>query len=161
MKKPASNLAGFSFQPDRSGGSGFRGFFRLDAGLVIGALRRGVAIDKLDDRHRRHVAVAEAGLQDADIAALTVLVAGAQHFEQLRNMLILLELRVGLTAGASAPEILVCQVIERIKALGAVSVRTMDGIEETIKFPLPKGLKIEAATGLELSQRRPETGSDN
>ncbi|MBP8029452.1 MAG: 4-hydroxy-3-methylbut-2-enyl diphosphate reductase, partial [Giesbergeria sp.] len=67
--------------------------------------------------------------------------------------------RVGLTAGASAPEILVRQVIERIKALGAVSVRTMDGIEETIKFPLPKGLKIDTATGLELSQRRPETGS--
>ncbi len=51
--------------------------------------------------------------------------------------------RVGLTAGASAPEILVQQVIERIKALGAVAVRKMDGIEETIKFPLPKGLKIE------------------
>ena len=50
--------------------------------------------------------------------------------------------RVGLTAGASAPEILVKQVIDRIKALGAVSVRKMDGIEETIKFPLPKGLKI-------------------
>ncbi len=51
--------------------------------------------------------------------------------------------RVGLTAGASAPEILVQQVIERIKALGAVAVRKMDGIEETIKFPLPKGLKQE------------------
>ena len=50
--------------------------------------------------------------------------------------------RVGLTAGASAPEILVRQVIERIKALGAVSVRKMDGIEETVKFPLPKGLKL-------------------
>ena len=49
--------------------------------------------------------------------------------------------RVGLTAGASAPEILVRQVIDRIKALGAVSVRKMDGIQETIKFPLPKGLK--------------------
>ena len=51
--------------------------------------------------------------------------------------------RVGLTAGASAPEILVTQVIDRIKALGAVSVRKMSGIEETVKFPLPKGLKIE------------------
>jgi len=49
--------------------------------------------------------------------------------------------RVGLTAGASAPEILVQQVIERIKVLGAVSRRKMDGIEETVKFPLPKGLK--------------------
>ena len=51
--------------------------------------------------------------------------------------------RVGLTAGASAPEILVRQVIERIKALGAISVRTMDGLTETIKFPLPKGLKLD------------------
>ena len=50
-------------------------------------------------------------------------------------------LRVGLTAGASAPEILVRQVIDRIKAMGAVSVRKMDGISETVKFPLPKGLK--------------------
>jgi 4-hydroxy-3-methylbut-2-en-1-yl diphosphate reductase len=50
--------------------------------------------------------------------------------------------RVGLTAGASAPEILVRQVIDRIKALGAVSVRKMQGIEEKVKFPLPKGLKL-------------------
>lgn len=51
--------------------------------------------------------------------------------------------RVGLTAGASAPEILVREVIDRVKALGAVSVRKMDGIEETLKFPLPKGLKLD------------------
>ncbi len=50
--------------------------------------------------------------------------------------------RVGLTAGASAPEVLVQEVIARVKALGAVSVRKMDGIEETVKFPLPKGLKL-------------------
>jgi 4-hydroxy-3-methylbut-2-enyl diphosphate reductase len=49
--------------------------------------------------------------------------------------------RVGLTAGASAPDILVQQVITRLKALGAVSVRKMDGVEETVQFPLPKGLK--------------------
>ena len=67
--------------------------------------------------------------------------------------------RVGLTAGASAPEILVKQVIDRIKALGAVSVRSMNGIEETVKFPLPKGLKLDATTGLELAERRPETGA--
>ncbi|MCZ2407555.1 MAG: 4-hydroxy-3-methylbut-2-enyl diphosphate reductase, partial [Burkholderiales bacterium] len=53
--------------------------------------------------------------------------------------------RVGLTAGASAPEVLVQQVIERIKALGAVSVRKLSGIEETLKFPLPKGLKLDGA----------------
>jgi 4-hydroxy-3-methylbut-2-enyl diphosphate reductase len=49
--------------------------------------------------------------------------------------------RVGLTAGASAPDILVQQVIARLRAFGAVSVQTLDGVEETIKFPLPKGLK--------------------
>ena len=50
--------------------------------------------------------------------------------------------RVGLTAGASAPEVLVKAVIDRIRALGAVSVRKMDGIQETVKFPLPKGLRV-------------------
>ncbi|MDB5957681.1 4-hydroxy-3-methylbut-2-enyl diphosphate reductase [Ramlibacter sp.] len=50
--------------------------------------------------------------------------------------------RVGLTAGASAPEVLVQDVIARIKALGAVAVRRMDGIVESVKFPLPKGLKL-------------------
>jgi len=48
--------------------------------------------------------------------------------------------RVGLTAGASAPDILVQQVIERLRALGAVSVRSMPGVVETITFPLPMGL---------------------
>ena len=51
--------------------------------------------------------------------------------------------RVGLTAGASAPEVLVQAVIQRIRLLGAISVRKMDGITETIKFPLPKGLKLD------------------
>ena len=49
--------------------------------------------------------------------------------------------RVGLTAGASAPEVLVDEVIARVKSLGALSVRRMEGVEETMKFPLPKGLK--------------------
>jgi 4-hydroxy-3-methylbut-2-enyl diphosphate reductase len=52
--------------------------------------------------------------------------------------------RVGLTAGASAPEVLVQDVIARIRSLGAVAVRRLDGIEETVKFPLPKGLKLDA-----------------
>ena len=49
--------------------------------------------------------------------------------------------RVGLTAGASAPDVLVREVMDRLKTLGAVSVRKLDGVQETIKFPLPKGLK--------------------
>jgi 4-hydroxy-3-methylbut-2-enyl diphosphate reductase len=48
--------------------------------------------------------------------------------------------RVGLTAGASAPDILVQQVIARLKALGALSIRRIPGVEETVHFPLPKGL---------------------
>jgi len=54
--------------------------------------------------------------------------------------------RVGLTAGASAPDVLVQQVISRLKALGAVSVRRMQGVEEHVRFPLPKGL---GGTGLD------------
>jgi 4-hydroxy-3-methylbut-2-enyl diphosphate reductase len=53
--------------------------------------------------------------------------------------------KVGLTAGASAPDVLVQEVIARLRALGAVSVRTLDGIQETIKFPMPKGLKLDGA----------------
>jgi 4-hydroxy-3-methylbut-2-enyl diphosphate reductase len=48
--------------------------------------------------------------------------------------------RVGLTAGASAPELLVQQVIARLRSFGAVAVRKMSGVEETIRFPLPLGL---------------------
>ena len=66
------------------------------------------------------------------------------HADELKAEWFVGRQRVGLTAGASAPEILVTAVIDRIKALGAVSVRKMAGIEETVKFPLPKGLKIES-----------------
>jgi len=52
--------------------------------------------------------------------------------------------RVGLTAGASAPELLVEQVITKLRELGATTVRNLPGVEEHLKFPLPKGLKIEA-----------------
>ncbi|MPS28835.1 4-hydroxy-3-methylbut-2-enyl diphosphate reductase [Pigmentiphaga sp.] len=48
--------------------------------------------------------------------------------------------RVGVTAGASAPDVLVQQVIARLKELGAASVRTLAGAEEGIAFPLPRGL---------------------
>ena len=47
---------------------------------------------------------------------------------------------VGVTAGASAPEILVRQVIEKLKNLGAESVGEVQGISETVTFPLPKSL---------------------
>ena len=52
--------------------------------------------------------------------------------------------RVGLTAGASAPELLVNAVVERLRALGAVSVRTISGVPEKVHFPLPLGLGDKA-----------------
>ena len=48
--------------------------------------------------------------------------------------------RIGVTAGASAPEVLVQAVIDRLKQLGAASVRALEGVEENVTFPLPKGL---------------------
>jgi 4-hydroxy-3-methylbut-2-enyl diphosphate reductase len=48
--------------------------------------------------------------------------------------------RVGVTAGASAPEELVVDLVDRLKSLGARRVRTLPGIEEHTSFPLPKGL---------------------
>lgn len=53
--------------------------------------------------------------------------------------------RIGVTAGASAPEILVEEVIERLRALGARSVRQLEGVEEQVKFPMPRGLGREGA----------------
>lgn len=51
------------------------------------------------------------------------------------------KLRIGLTAGASAPEVLVQAVIDKLKEYGAKSVRILEGVEENVIFPLPKGLK--------------------
>ena len=48
--------------------------------------------------------------------------------------------RVGLTAGASAPDVLVQAVITRLRELGALSIRKMDGVTEDVHFPLPRGL---------------------
>jgi 4-hydroxy-3-methylbut-2-enyl diphosphate reductase len=59
--------------------------------------------------------------------------------------------RVGVSAGASAPEILVREVIERLRALGAQSVRNLDGVVESVVFPMPKGLASGA--------KSPETGA--
>jgi 4-hydroxy-3-methylbut-2-enyl diphosphate reductase len=54
--------------------------------------------------------------------------------------------RVGVTAGASAPEVLVQAVVDRIRQLGTRSVRVLDGVEENVTFPLPKGLATLPAT---------------
>jgi 4-hydroxy-3-methylbut-2-enyl diphosphate reductase len=52
--------------------------------------------------------------------------------------------RVGVTAGASAPEVLVQEVIAKLRELGARHVMQLNGIEENVAFPLPKGLGIPA-----------------
>ena len=51
---------------------------------------------------------------------------------------------IGVTAGASAPEVLVHEVVARLQSLGASRVRELEGINETITFPLPKGLSSAA-----------------
>ena len=49
---------------------------------------------------------------------------------------------IGVTAGASAPEILVLRVIERIKALSGAKVVQAEGVEEGVSFPLPRELVV-------------------
>jgi 4-hydroxy-3-methylbut-2-enyl diphosphate reductase len=49
---------------------------------------------------------------------------------------------VGVTAGASAPDVLVQGVVQRLCELGATEVREMDGISESVVFPLPKALSV-------------------
>lgn len=53
---------------------------------------------------------------------------------------------IGVTAGASAPEILVKQVIEHLKSLGCTSMIETEGISENITFEIPKELRIEVKT---------------
>ena len=48
--------------------------------------------------------------------------------------------RVGLTAGASAPDVLVQEVIASLREMGATTIRKMDGVVEDVHFPLPRGL---------------------
>ena len=48
---------------------------------------------------------------------------------------------IGVTAGASAPEVLVEEVIAHLQALGAGTVQSLDGVIEDVKFPLPSGLR--------------------
>ena len=52
--------------------------------------------------------------------------------------------RIGVSAGASAPEVLVQEVIDKLRELGAKRVVQLDGISENVTFPLPKGLGAAA-----------------
>jgi 4-hydroxy-3-methylbut-2-enyl diphosphate reductase len=72
--------------------------------------------------------------------------------DQLQAQWLAGKARVGVTAGASAPEVLVKEVLARLAELGATVVRELDGAVERIVFPLPKGLHGKAAA------KAPETG---
>ena len=61
--------------------------------------------------------------------------------EELREEWVAGKRRVGVTAGASAPEVLVKQVIARLKEMGALGVTELSGVVESVTFPLPKGLQ--------------------
>jgi 4-hydroxy-3-methylbut-2-en-1-yl diphosphate reductase len=65
--------------------------------------------------------------------------------EQLKAEWVAGKRRVGITAGASAPETLVTELIERLKALGAASVRQLEGVSESVVFTLPRELAAHAA----------------
>ena len=62
--------------------------------------------------------------------------------------------RVGVTAGASAPELLVEAVVARLRELGAKTVRKLDGVEEQVKFPMPRGLAASESGSTATSIRR-------
>jgi 4-hydroxy-3-methylbut-2-enyl diphosphate reductase len=62
--------------------------------------------------------------------------------DQLRPEWVTGKRRVGVTAGASAPEVLVQAVIARLRELGAERVTVLPGAEENVVFPMPKGLGV-------------------
>ena len=55
--------------------------------------------------------------------------------------------RVGITAGASAPEVLIDSLVERLKQLGAKSVRPLEGAAENVVFSLPRELALRRQRG--------------
>ena len=72
--------------------------------------------------------------------------------EELREEWVAGKRRVGVTAGASAPEVLVKQVLVRLKEMGALGVTEISGAAENVTLPLPKGLLGQA------SSKAPELG---
>jgi 4-hydroxy-3-methylbut-2-enyl diphosphate reductase len=72
--------------------------------------------------------------------------------EELRPEWVADKRRVGVTAGASAPDVLVREVVARLKELGALGVTELSGIVEHVTFPLPRGLAGSATA------KAPEVG---
>src|SRR5688572_29719297 len=77
----------------------------------------------------------EVAAQHADVPAYMV-----DNARELDPAWVAGKQRVGVTAGASAPEVLVQEVVDRLKALGATSVRELEGAIEKVTFALPKAL---------------------
>ena len=73
--------------------------------------------------------------QNLDVDAYMVDNAGELKEEWLAD-----KTRIGVSAGASAPDVLVQEVIARLKSLGADDVTELSGTAESVVFPLPKGL---------------------
>src|SRR6185295_2336307 len=74
-------------------------FLGLDRAGIL-TLGRDVAVDELDDRHRGHVAVAEARLQHAGVAAGAALVAVGERGQELLRQLVVLQRGEDLTASS-------------------------------------------------------------
>jgi 4-hydroxy-3-methylbut-2-enyl diphosphate reductase len=73
--------------------------------------------------------------ENLGVEALLIGSAGELDAERIRG-----RNRIGVTAGASAPEVLVEELVARLRELGAGEVQRLDGLEEHVRFPLPKGL---------------------
>ena len=73
--------------------------------------------------------------RNVDVPAYLVDNAGELQAEWLEG-----KQHVGISAGASAPEVLVQEVVARLKSLGANSVHELEGIDENVTFPIPKAL---------------------
>lgn len=108
----------------------------VDLVLVVGA-RNSSNSNRLVEVARRNGTRAELVEDPAQITADQVRGAG----------------RIGVTAGASAPEALVQQLLDRLREFGAQNLRHQPGVEETITFRLPKTLREPA------SESKPQAGS--
>ncbi len=139
-----------------------------DAQVVVGALRArypGIVGPKKDDicyatQNRQDAVKSMAGKVDVVIVVgsknssnsnrlrevaendgvAAYLVDGA---EQIDPQWMAGKTRIGVTAGASAPEVLVNGVVERLQSLGVGEIKTLDGVAENVNFPLPKELLAE------------------
>ena len=139
-----------------------------DAQVVVGALRArypGIVGPKKDDicyatQNRQDAVKSMAGKVDVVIVVgsknssnsnrlrevaendgvAAYLVDGA---EQIDPQWMAGKARIGVTAGASAPEVLVNGVVERLQSLGVGEIKTLDGVAENVNFPLPKELLAE------------------